>query len=100
MGKILEALAEDNLCINPATFKGNSEYRKAINAIYDSAEELENKLNGEEKKLFEQFRDTQSNESIIYNLDKFVTGFHAGMFMMFAVFSDTTGLLVGKEDNT
>lgn len=100
MGKILEALAEDNLCINPATFKGNSEYRKAIRAMCDTAEELENKLNGEEKELFEQYRNAQADESHIYNVDRFVTGYRVGVLMMFEVFSGIAGLIVGKEENT
>lgn len=100
MIKILEALAEDNLCINPAIFKGNSEYRKAIKAMCDSAEALENKLSGEEKKLFEQFRDAQADESHIYNVDRFITGYRVGVLMMFEVFFGTAGLVLSQEDNT
>ena len=47
MNRILEAFAEDNLAINPTTYRGNHEYRKAIKAMYETAETLDTKLNDE-----------------------------------------------------
>ena len=49
MSKILEAFAEDNLSNDPATYRGNSEYRKALKVKYNSAETLNEKLDDEEK---------------------------------------------------
>ena len=97
MIKILEAFADDNLCINPTNYKGSPEYRKAFKLMCKSAEELENKLNDEEKKLFEQFRDAQADESCIYNVDRFVRGYRVGVLIMFEVFAGTAGLIYGEK---
>lgn len=53
MSRILEAFAEDNLSNDSATYHGNSEHRKALEAKYNSVEALNEKLDGEEKKLSE-----------------------------------------------
>lgn len=98
MGKILEALADDNLSINPTTYKGTPEYRKAIKAMYKTAEELDKKLNEEEKKIFEQFRDAQSNESSIFGVDRFIRGYRLGVLMMFEVFTGTSDFILGEEE--
>lgn len=98
MGRILEALADDNLSINPTTYKGTPEYRKAIKAMYKTTEELEKKLNEEEKKIFEQFRDAQLNESSIYGVDRFIRGYRLGVLMMFEVFTETSDFILGEEE--
>lgn len=48
MGKIIDACADDALCVNPAIYRGNPEYRKAIDTMDPTAEALDAKLNGEE----------------------------------------------------
>lgn len=68
MGKILDAFADDELCVNPSTYKGSPEYRKAVDAMYKNAEALEAKLNDEERQLFEQFRNAQADENHLYQL--------------------------------
>ena len=87
MGKILDAFADDELCVNPTTYKGSREYRKAIDTMYKTAEELAAKLNDEEKKLFEQFRDAQADENHLYQLDAFKRGFRIAVLMLFEVFA-------------
>ena len=82
MGKILDAFADDELCVNPTTYKGSREYRKAIDTMYKTAEELAAKLNDEEKKLFEQFRDAQADENHLYQLDVFKRGFRIAVLML------------------
>lgn len=97
MNKILTALADDNLCINPTTFRGNKEYREAIKGVYETAENLDAKLNDEEKKLFEKFRDFQSDESHIYEVERFIRGFRVGALMMVEVFAGSAELVLGEE---
>jgi len=87
MGKILDAFADDELCMNPPTYKGSPEYRKALDTMYKTAEALDTQLNDEEKKLFEQFRDAQENESHLYQLDVFKRGFRIAVLMLFEVFA-------------
>lgn len=97
MNKILQALAEDNLCINPSTYKGTPQYRKVIKAMCEAGEALEDKLNGEEKELFEQFRDAQSEEAQLYAVERFIRGYRVGVMMMCEVFAGTSDLILSKE---
>ena len=87
MGRILDAFADDELCVNPTTYEGSHEYKKAIDTMYKTAEALDMKLNDEEKKLFEQFRDAQADGNHLYQLDVFKRGFRIAVLMMFEVFA-------------
>lgn len=87
MGKILDAFANDELCVTPTTYKGNPKYREAIETMYKTSEALEAKLNDEEKKLFEQFCDAQGDESHFYQLDVFSRGFRIAVLILFEVFA-------------
>lgn len=87
MGKILDAFADDELCVNPPTYKGSPKYREAVDTMYKIAEALETKLNDEEKELFEQFRDAQADENHLYQLDVFQRGFRIAVLMLFEVFA-------------
>lgn len=99
MNSILEALANDNLCINPSTYKNGTEYAKAIKAAYKTAEELDEKLNDEERKLFEQFQDTHSDAEQLYAVERFICGFRVATLMMFEVFVDSDDLLLVKGES-
>lgn len=98
MNKILEAFADDNLSVNPSIYRGNAKYRKALKTMYETAETLEGKLNDDEKKLFQQFCDAQSDESYIHELDKFIRGYRIGVLMMVEVFTGTSDFIPNKED--
>lgn len=87
MVKILDAFADDELCVNPTTYKGSREYRKAVDTMHKTAEELAANLNDKEKKLFEQFRDAQADGNHIYQLDVFKRGFRIAVLMLFEVFA-------------
>lgn len=87
MGKILDAFADDELTVNPSLYRGKPEYRKAVDTMYKISEELNAKLNDEEKKLFEQFRDAQADENHLYQLDVFNRGFRIAVLMLFEVFA-------------
>ena len=100
MSKILEAFAEDNLSNNPATYRGKSEYRKALKVKYNSAETLNEKLDDEGKKLFEQYCDAQSDESRIYEMDRFIRGYKVGVLMMIEVFTGASDLFLDNEEKT
>lgn len=98
MGKILEAFADENLIINPVTYKGNSEYREAMKIAYKIAETLGGKMNSEEKELFEKFRDAQSDEHHLYAIDRFIYGYRLGALMMVEIFSGSHDFIIGEED--
>ena len=73
---------------------------KAIKVMYKTAETLDTKLNDEEKKLFEQFRDAQSDGNHIYEVDRFIRGYRVGVLMMVEVFMGASGLLLDAEEET
>lgn len=100
MGKILDAFANDELCVNPSTYKGSPEYMKAVDNMYKTSEALEAKLNDEEKKLFEQFCDAQGDENHLYQLDVFNRGFRIAVLMLFEVFAaGKDEFILGKGAN-
>lgn len=100
MGKILDAFADDELCVNPTLYRGTPEYRKALDTMYQTAEALEEHLNDEEKELFEQYRDAQGNENHLYQLDVFNRGFRIAVLMLFEVFAaGKDEFILGKEAN-
>lgn len=98
MNKILEALANDNLCINPTTYKKGTEYARAVKTTYETAEELDKKLNEEERKLFMQFQDSHTEAEHLYAVDRFVRGFRVAVLMMFEVFTENDSLFYGKGE--
>lgn len=61
--------------------------RKAVDTMHKTAEELETKLNDEEKKLFAQFRDAKADENHLYQLDVFKRGFRIAVLMLLEVFA-------------
>lgn len=97
MSRILEAFANDNLCINPATYNGSPEYKKATQIMLETTEALSKKLSEEEKKLFEQFCNAQTDENQLYQADRFIRGYRVGVLMMIEVFTGSSDLLWDKE---
>ena len=87
MGNILDAFADDELSVNPSTYKGSPQKQESCDTMYKTAEELETKLNDEEKKLFVQFRDAKADENHLYQLDVFKRGFRIAVLMLFEVFA-------------
>lgn len=87
MEKILDAFADDALCVNPTIYKGSPKYKKTLDTMYKTAEALEAKLDDEERQLFEQFRDAQAEENHLYQLDVFKRGFRIAALMLFEVFA-------------
>lgn len=100
MYRILEALADDNLCINPDLYEGSAEYLKATTVMYEAAEELDKRMSSEDKKIFDQFRDAQSDESHIHQVNKFIRGYRLGVLMMIEVFANASDLYYPKGGKT
>lgn len=87
MGKISDAFADDELSVNPSTYKVNPKYWKTVDTMYQTVEALEAKPNHGEKELFEQFRDAQTDENHLYQIDVFKRGFRIAVLMLFEVFA-------------
>ncbi len=97
MGKILEALATDNLSVEPGIYEGNTEYLQARNLFADLGEQLLEKLNEEEKKLLDEYTKAQFNESHLYSINRFVTGYQLGVLTTIEIFAGAGCLLPKKE---
>lgn len=87
MEKILTALANENLTVNPMKYKGSPEYQKALDTLYNASDKLNEKLNDEEKELFKRFCDAQEEENHLYELDVFSRGFRIAVLILFEVFA-------------
>lgn len=85
MTNILEALATDHLCVEPAIYKSNSKLRKARNRYCDLGEKLMAKLNEEDQKMLEDYNAARTEESVLYGNDRFIKGFRLGVLMMMEV---------------
>lgn len=99
MGKILEAIATDHLCVEPPIYKGNSAFNKARNQYCTLGEKLMAKLNEEEKKMLEDYSTAQTEESLLYANDRFVKGFRLGVLMMMEVITDEDDLILHEGES-
>ena len=75
---ILEAFANETLCVIPTVYKGNAAYKKALRAMCKTAEALDARLD---------------DESHLYAVDQFVRGYRIGMLMMLEVLGGASDLL-------
>lgn len=89
MGKILQALASDNLSAEPSIYKGTSAYNKARDTYCSLGEKLLSVLNDDEKQLLEDYTSAQADESQLYSADRFVSGFKIGLLMAVETFTET-----------
>ena len=99
MGKILEAIATDHLCVEPPIYDGDSEFNRARNRYCTLGENLMAKLNEEERKMLDAYSDAQTEESAIYAKDRFIKGFRLGVLMMMEVITDEDDLVFHEGES-
>ena len=99
MGKILEAIATDHLCVEPAIYKGDSKFNRARNQYCTLGEKLMSKLNEEEQKMLDDYSTAQTEESLLYANDRFVRGFRLGVLMMMEVIMDEDDLILHEGES-
>lgn len=98
MGKILEAIATDHLCVEPAIYEGDSKFNRARNRYCTLGEKLLSKLNEEERKMLDDYSTAQADESLLYANDRFVKGFRLGVLMMMEVVTDQDDLILHEGE--
>lgn len=98
MIKILEALATDHLSAEPDISRNSKEYSEARDLSSRLGEELRSKLIEDEKKLLEEYFDALSEESSLYAVERFITGFRIGMLMTMEVISGSDALILKTDD--
>lgn len=99
MGKILEAIATDHLCVEPVIYEGDSKFNRARNRYCTLGEKLMAKLNEEERKMLDDYSAAQNEESVLYGIDRFVKGFRLGVLMMIEVISDEDNLILHEGES-
>ena len=57
------------------------------------------KLNEEERKMLDDYSAAQSEESVLYGIDRFVKGFRLGVLMMIEVISDEDDLVLHEGES-
>lgn len=82
MGKILEALASDQLCIAASDYKGSKGYRAARDASCALEQRLQEQLSEEGRKLLADYGDAQAEEHMLYASHMFTKGFRLGALLM------------------
>ena len=60
MGKILEAIATDHLCVEPVIYEGDSKFNRARSRYCSLGEKLMAKLNEEEQKMLDDYPYTKT----------------------------------------
>lgn len=98
MGKILNAIANDQLCVAPDIYRGSREYRRARDLYCTLGDRLLEKLNKEDKKLLQEYNDAQLHESSLYGDARFIRGFRLGILMMMEVMTDNDDLILREGD--
>lgn len=98
MGKILEALVTDHLCIASSDYQGSIEYKKARDLYCRLGEQLLGKLNSEERKLLAEYSDAQEEEGLLYANDLFQKGFRLGVLMMMEVVTESDDFILHENN--
>lgn len=87
MGKILEAFANDEICVDEVK-KQSSKYHELCGQVCDLIDELEEKLDDEGQELLSRLLDAISDENSCYAREKFIRGYSLGVLMLMEVLSE------------
>lgn len=86
MGKILKAFVTDQIHIDAIAERHSPEYIKFYKKSCELQEELEKKLNGDEKELLDDLMETMFTNGACYAEEKFIRGFKLGMLITAEVY--------------
>lgn len=86
MGKILDAFADGRLCMEEEVEERSREHQWLSEKACRLQEELEEKLDDEERELLDELVDTVFEESCCYARNRFVRGYRLGVLMTVEVF--------------
>lgn len=85
MGNILDAFAQDELHVIPSEEIRSLRHQKLYDRACELQEKLEEKLNNEEKELFNELMDVMADENCCYAQSKFIRGYRLGTLMTMEV---------------
>ena len=98
MIKILEALCDKNLTLDPVIENRSPDHKKATDTSYHLIEVLEKKLNAEEREMLDQATEALNVENGYYGTERFVHGFCLGALMMLEIKEKQDELIMKQED--
>ena len=86
--QILEDLYLGDIRPNERSFKCNSQYAKALDAVVKVGDQLTESLNAEQKQLFEDFMDAQREVTVLTDCETFCLAFKLGAKIMMDVLTE------------
>ncbi len=98
MGKILEALARDDLCVIPSDEKPSPAYKKAYERSSYYIEQLNKRLLSEDKEIFDQVVDALIDENDISADESFIRGFRLGARIIMEVMEGEKISILEEKD--
>ncbi len=96
IGRILQALANDQLFVNDINQKKTSEHQRLSDKCCELQEKLEQKLDDEGKVLLTELVDAIYDEEFLENVRKFDRGFSLGALLMLEI-TEHYDSFFGKE---
>lgn len=88
MGKILDAFADGSLCVEEEFERRSPEHMELSEKACRLQEELEEKLNDEERELLSDLVDTVYEECCSYAQNRFIHGYRLGVLMTMEIFDE------------
>lgn len=85
IGKILEAFADECLCMIPAEEKRTPEHQKAVDRAYTMIDKFEKKLSTEDNEMLEKVLDAIAEEQKFSLRERQIRGYCLGVLMMLEV---------------
>lgn len=85
IGKILEAFADESLCVTPVEEKRTPEHQKAVDRAYTLIDEFEKKLNAGDNEMLEKVLDAIAEEQKFSLRERLIRGYCLGVLMMLEV---------------
>lgn len=86
MGKILKAFVTDQIHIDAIAEKYSPEHKKFYEKSCELCEELEKKLNDDEKKMLDELMEAMFNDGACYAEEKFIRGYKLGVLITAEVY--------------
>lgn len=89
MRRMLRSLATGDFCTQTIVEKRSPEHQKASDTAYGLLEQMEKKLNSEEKELFEKAVDALITEHSYSEANEFIRGFRLGAILILEILENT-----------
>lgn len=97
MGKILDAFSDEQLLVNAVAEKRSPAHQKYCEQMRAFHEELEDRLNEEQKGLLQKLLDAVENEHNCDAQNRFIRGYSLGVLMATEVMEERDKFLIEED---